>query len=191
VARAAIAAGADLVNDVAGGQWDPDLWQVVDAAGVGYVLGHLRGASIAEVFAAEQPMRWDDVRDELGAAVAWLPTSLVNRTFIDPGLGFGKGSDACNLELVARSGELARAVGRPVLVGPSRKRFLARALGLTVEDPAARRAALDAATVGAWVAAVAAGAHAVRVHEVAPLRAALTIWRACAPSFVARTRAPV
>ena len=130
VARAAIAAGADLVNDVSGGLFDPDIVAVTDDAGVGYVLGHLRGRSLAEVFAAEAPLPWTAVRDDLGERVSRLPASLVNRTFIDPGLGFGKGSDpAGNLALLTHAGALAAAVGRPILVGPSRKRFLARLLG--------------------------------------------------------------
>ena len=66
---------------------------------------------------------------------------------VDPGLGFGKGDHAANVELVARSGDLSRALGRPVLVGPSRKRFVARITG------SAERAALDAGTVGACLAA--------------------------------------
>lgn len=194
VARAAIAAGADLVNDVSGGLFDPDIIAVADDAGVGYVLGHLRGRSLAEVFAAEAPLPWTAVRDDLGERVSRLPASLVNRTFIDPGLGVGKGSDpAGNLALLTHAGDLAAALGRPILVGPSRKRFLARLIGLAAPpaDPVAHRAALDAATVGACLAAVAAGAHALRVHDVARLRAALTIFVAAAPSFVASARGPV
>lgn len=198
VARAAIAAGADLVNDVSGGLFDPDIVAVADDAGVGYVLGHLRGRTLAEVFAAEAPLPWTAVRDDLGERVSRLPASLVNRTLVDPGLGVGKGSDpAGNLALLTHAGDLAVALGRPILVGPSRKRFLARLLGLAAPPPdrpadrAAHRAALDAATVGACLAAVAAGAHALRVHDVARLRAALTIFVAAAPSFVASARGPV
>ncbi|MEZ4404779.1 MAG: dihydropteroate synthase [Kofleriaceae bacterium] len=187
VAAAAIAAGALVVNDVAGGQFDPALWAVADAAGVGYVLGHLRGRTLAEVFAAEAPVGWREVADELAARVAALPPGLVARTWIDPGLGVGKGGDADgNLALLGASGALARAVGRPVLVGPSRKRFLAAALGAAVPVEAGpRQAMLDDATVGACLAAVAAGAHVVRVHDVARVRAALAVFRAVPRSFVA------
>ncbi len=169
VARAAIAAGADLVNDVSGGAFDPDILAVADDAGVGYVCGHLRGASLAEVFAAERTVSWREVADELGARLDAMPPSLRRRTLVDPGLGFGKGADpAANLALLAHAGDVAAALARPILVGPSRKRFLARLLGA-----APTPAALDDATVGACLAAIAAGAHAVRVHDVARLCHAL------------------
>lgn len=169
VARAAIAAGADLVNDVSGGLFDPDILAAADDAGVGYVCGHLRGRTLAEVFAAEAPLSWRVVADELGQRLAAMPDSLRRRTVVDPGLGFGKGADpAGNLALLRHAGDLAAALARPVLVGPSRKRFLARLLG-----GAPSAAALDDATVGACLAAVAAGAHAVRVHDVARLVPAL------------------
>ena len=179
VARAAIVAGADVINDVSGGRFDPAIVDVAAEAGVGYVLGHLRGASLAEVFAAEAPIGFDDVRAELAAAVAALPSALVARTFIDPGLGVGKGADpATNLALVARAGELAAAIGRPVVIGASRKRFLAATL--TAAGVAVDPAALDRATVGVSLAAIAAGAHVVRVHDVVGLRAALVGYAAAA-----------
>jgi dihydropteroate synthase len=184
VARAAIAAGAELVNDVAGGLFDPAILEVADQAGVGYVCGHLRGRSIAEVFAGEVaagsgPIGWREVADELAARLAAMPAALRGRTVVDPGLGFGKGGDPrANLGLLAHAGELAAATGRPVLVGPSRKRFLARILGTAAATPTAEPAALDAATVGACLAAIAAGAHVVRVHDVAAMRAALTAFTA-------------
>ena len=177
VARDAIAAGADLVNDVAGGLFDPAILEVAHDAGVGYVCGHLRGRSLAEVFAAEPgagPLDWRTVADELAARLEAMPAALRGRTIVDPGLGFGKGGDlAVNLGLLAHAGDLAAALGRPVLVGPSRKRFLTRLLG-----GAADERALDAATAGACLAAVAAGAHVVRVHDVATTRAALAAFRA-------------
>ena len=188
VARAAIAAGADLVNDVAGGAFDPAIIEVAHDAGVGYVCGHLRGASLAEVFAAETPgqpgrppLDWRQVADELAARLGAMPPALRSRTIVDPGLGFGKGGDpAANLGLLAHAGDLARALGRPVLVGPSRKRFLAGVLGAAAAGPADDPALLDAATVGAALAALAAGAHIVRVHEVARLRAAWAAYAAVA-----------
>jgi dihydropteroate synthase len=187
VARVAIAAGADLVNDVAGGLFDPDILAVADDAGVGYVCGHLRGRSLAEVFAAEAgagggaPIGWREVAAELAERLAAMPASLRGRTIVDPGLGFGKGGDpAANLGLLAHAGELAAALGRPVLVGPSRKRFLARILGAEAARPDADPARLDAATVGACLAAIGAGAHVVRVHAVASMVAALAAYRAVA-----------
>jgi dihydropteroate synthase len=174
VAAAAIAAGADVVNDVSGGLFDPEILTVADQAGVAYVCGHLRGRSIAQVFAAEAALDpiagWRQVADELGARLEAMPAALRGRTIVDPGLGFGKGGDpAGNLGLLAHAGRLAQALDRPVLVGPSRKRFLARLLG---GGPPAEDV-LDAATVGACLAAIGAGAHLVRVHEVSRLAAAL------------------
>lgn len=177
VARAAIAVGVDLVNDVSGGRFEPALLGVVDDAGVGYVCGHLRGDTLAEVFALEAtatPPSWREVADELAARLDAMSPGLRGRTLIDPGLGFGKGGDpVANLTLLARAGDLGRALGRPVLVGASRKRFLARVLGGAPDGEL-----LDAATVGASLAAVAAGAQVVRVHEVARTRAALAAFTA-------------
>src|SRR5262249_43672128 len=157
VARAALAAGAEMVNDISGGLFDPGVVEVAAAAGAAYVLGHVRGASFAEVHAREtDPPSFDEVAAELGARVAALPIELRQRTPVDPGIGFGKAGDE-TLELLRRVGELAAGTGRPVLVGPSRKRFLGNLVG----KPAAER---DDATVGACLAAVAAGAACVRVH---------------------------
>jgi dihydropteroate synthase len=130
------------------------------------------------VFAAEvalDPMTgWRQVADELAARLAAMPAALRGRTIVDPGLGFGKGSDpAGNLGLLAHAGALGQALDRPVLVGASRKRFLARLLGATPTE-----AQLDAATVGASLAALAAGAQVVRVHEVASLAAAVAAFTA-------------
>ncbi|MBE7451866.1 MAG: dihydropteroate synthase [Kofleriaceae bacterium] len=174
VAEAAVAAGAGMVNDVSGGRFDPAMFAAVAASGAAYVCGHLRGASLAEVFAAEAPATWREVADELAARLAAMPAALRARTVVDPGLGFGKGDHAANLALCARSGELSRALGRPVLVGPSRKRFVARVVGEA--GLAVTPAALDAGTVGACLAAVAAGAHVVRVHDVSLLRPALAVY---------------
>jgi dihydropteroate synthase len=173
VARAAIAAGAEIINDVSGGLFDPDIARAADDGGAAYICGHLRGRSLAEVFAAEVPASWTEVADELAARVAALPASLRARTMIDPGLGFGKGGDpAGNGSLIRHAGELAARLDRPIVLGPSRKRFLAR---LTGADPADTRA-LDAATVGACLAGVAAGANLLRVHDPGLLRAALVVY---------------
>lgn len=188
VARAAVAAGASVVNDVSGGRFDPDM--VPTAAElcdrVAYVAGHLRGSSLAEVFAAEGPGRvpdWRQVADELAAQVAALPPAVREVTLIDPGLGFGKGAGSVNWDLLTRSRELSAAAGgAAVVMGPSRKRFLRRAAGLPPTPPgdaadlAADTAALDAATVGACLSAVAGGAAVLRVHNVALLRPALAVY---------------
>ncbi len=171
VARAALAAGAELVNDISGGQFDPDIIAACAEAGAAIVCGHLRGTTIAEVHARESaPPTFDQVADELGQSLAALPPGLRRRALCDPGLGFGKRAPQ-NLELSRRAGELAARLSCPVMVGPSRKRFLGELTGRPVGDR-------DAATIGAALAAAQAGAHVIRVHDVAGVVAALRVFRA-------------
>jgi dihydropteroate synthase len=181
VARAAVAAGARIINDVSGGLFDPAMREVIGDAT--YIVGHLRGRSLAEVFAVEHPgggaggasraMDWRTVADELAERLAVLPIGARERAWVDPGLGFGKGADPdANLTLVRHSGDLGARLGRPVVVGASRKRFIRRAFGVRDDD----LAALDAASVAVSLDAIRAGANVVRVHNVALLRAALTLY---------------
>jgi len=177
VARAAIAAGARIINDVSGGLFDPEMADAIGDAT--YIAGHLRGRSIAEVFAAEpvgraaRPLDWATVADELAARLAALPAVAQGRAWVDPGLGFGKGADPeANLALLRHSGDLGARLGRPVVVGASRKRFVRRAFGVRNDDVAG----LDAASVSASLEAIAAGANVVRVHNVALLRAAIALY---------------
>jgi len=172
VARAAVAAGASIVNDVSGGLFDPAMPRVLADLDVTYIVGHLRGTSLSEVFAAEESAGWREVSAELGERLAALAGPTRARAWIDPGVGFGKGADPeGNLDLLRHAGDLGRALGCPVVVGPSRKRFLRRLVG---GDP--DLIALDAASVAACLGAVRAGAHVVRVHNVALLRAALAVY---------------
>lgn len=160
VARAAIAAGATIVNDVSGGLFDADMPAALAGHDVTYIAGHLRGRSIQEVFAAEQPVTWREVADELALRIAALPPT---RIWVDPGLGFGKGGDpVTNLALLRHAGDLGAALGRPVVIGPSRKRFLRALVG---------DGEIDEASVTACLDGIAAGAQVVRIHDVARLRA--------------------
>lgn len=175
VARAAVAAGARIINDVSGGLFDPDMAEAIGDAT--YIAGHLRGRSLAEVFAAETgqggPLDWRTVADELAARIAALPAAARGRAWVDPGLGFGKGPDPdVNLALLRHSGDLGLRIGRPVVVGPSRKRFVRRAFGVRDGDIPA----LDAASAAAGLDAIAAGANVVRVHNVALLRARVALY---------------
>jgi dihydropteroate synthase len=175
VARAAVAAGARIINDVSGGLFDPDMRDAIGDAT--YIVGHLRGRSLAEVFGAEAsgagPIDWQTVADELADRLAALPAAARARAWVDPGVGFGKGADpGSNLALLLHSGELGARLGHPVVVGPSRKRFVRRAFGVDGDDVAA----LDAASVAACLEAIKAGANVVRVHNVALLRAALALY---------------
>ncbi|HEY1553332.1 MAG TPA: dihydropteroate synthase [Kofleriaceae bacterium] len=171
VARAAIRAGATIVNDVSGGLFDPAMRDAI--AQVTYICGHLRGRSLTEVFREEsRPVAWQEVAAELAERIATLPAGA--DVWVDPGLGFGKGGDpTTNEQLVLHAGDLGRALGgRPVVVGPSRKRYLRRRLiEGGIGDPT--EADLDRATVEACVAAARAGANVLRVHNVALLRAGL------------------
>jgi len=176
VAAAAIDAGAQIVNDVSGGLFDPAIASVADQAGAAYVCGHVRGASIGEVHAGENDeLTFDDVLNDLAERLAALPPGLRKRTILDPCLGFGKRTPL-NLELTRRAGELAASLFCPVLIGASRKRFLAEVGGPLAKDVRRR----DDATVGVSLAAVAAGAHVVRVHDVARTASALRAFEAVA-----------
>jgi dihydropteroate synthase len=171
VARAALGAGAEVVNDISGGVFDPAMVELLVDSGAAYVCGHLRGNSLAEAHAAEgTPPTFAEVSAELSARLLRLPPSVLRRTIADPGLGFGKGVEL-NLELCARAGELSAELSCAVMVGPSRKRFL----GLLTGAPVHGR---DAATIGAALAAVAGGAHVVRVHDVPAVRPALSVFLA-------------
>jgi dihydropteroate synthase len=175
VARAAVAAGARIINDVSGGLFDAEMRDAVGDAT--YIAGHLRGRSLAEVFASERPgarpLDWRTVADELSDRLAALPAGARDRAWVDPGLGFGKGADPeANLQLLRHSGDIGARVGRPIVVGASRKRFVRRAFGVHDDDIAA----LDAASVAASLDALRAGANVVRVHNVALLKAALALY---------------
>jgi dihydropteroate synthase len=171
VAEKALLSGAELINDVSGGAFDPAIAEVCAAQRAAYVCGHLRGRDLAEVHRADAPaVTFDEVCAELAARIAGLPAGLAGRVIADPGLGFGK-HGAVNLELCRRAGELADQLSCPVMVGPSRKRFLGELIG----RPVAER---DAATVGAALAAASSGAHFLRVHDVVRLVPALTVFRA-------------
>ncbi|MBI2188149.1 MAG: dihydropteroate synthase [Acidobacteria bacterium] len=160
-AAAALAAGAAIVNDVSGLHHDPALAGVVAAHRAPIVLMHMRGRSRDMYAQASYHDVVAEVVDELRASVAFATGAGVagDRIIVDPGLGFAKEAPH-SYEALARLDAFAE-LGKPVLVGPSRKSFLARPLGGTV--PAAER---DWATAAAVTAAVLAGAHIVRVHAV-------------------------
>jgi dihydropteroate synthase len=176
VAYSAVKSGAAIVNDVSGGLFDPRMAETVtelaETDDVTYIAGHLRGRTLAEVFAAEAslPSRWPVIA-ELADRIRPLPERV--RVWVDPGIGFGKGSEPeLNAELLRYAGNIGEHVKRPVVVGPSRKRFLRRLLG--VQD--AGMDVLDAASVLASIEGMRAGAHCIRLHNVALLRRHLTAY---------------
>jgi len=173
VARRALELGAELVNDVTALRGDPELAGVVAESGAYLCLMHMLG----EPRTMQQSPRYDDVVSEvkafLEARLAFAVGEGVpeQHVCLDPGIGFGKTVDQ-NFELVRRLDELV-AIGRPVLVGFSRKSSLGRVLG----DPAATRGSL-AASIGAAVSAYERGAWLVRAHDVREHVEALAVARA-------------
>jgi dihydropteroate synthase len=159
VARAALDAGADLVNDVSGLRFDPALARVAAASRVPVVIMHLRGDF-------EGMHREPSYHDVMGEVVSELKGALrrgveagleEEQAIVDPGIGFAKAADH-SLEVLRRLPEL-EALGRPVMVGPSRKSFIGKVLDLPVGERLIGTAAAVAASVFG-------GAHLVRVHDV-------------------------
>jgi dihydropteroate synthase len=164
VARAALDAGAALVNDVSGLRYDPRLADVVAERGAGLVLMHLRGRSRQMYANADYRDLLDEVAAELNESIAVATSAGVaaERVIVDPGVGFAKRA-ADSYGVLAGLPALAAALNRPLLVGPSRKSFMRDALG---DRPAVER---DWGTAAAVAAAVLNGAHIVRVHAVAEM----------------------
>jgi dihydropteroate synthase len=181
VARQALAAGADLINDVSA-LADPLLGRAVAAAGVPLVLMHSRG----ELATMQRQIRFADllgeVRQELAAAVRRAVALGIDESqlVLDPGLGFGK-TWRQNLALIRHLDALS-GLGRPLLLGASRKSFLARAsaaMSSTAPPPPDRRLGGSLAAA-AWAAS--RGAAIVRVHDVAETAQLLDVWQAIAES---------
>lgn len=167
VAAAALDAGATFVNDVAALR-DPGMLPLVAERGCDVCLVHMRG----EPRTMQEDPRYADVVDEVRAFLAERAQAALDagvardRIVVDPGIGFGKTVDH-NLELLDRLDELA-ALGFPVLIGTSRKSFLGRIAGRDADDRLA-------GTIATNVLALARGASIFRVHDVAPVRDALTV----------------
>lgn len=162
VAQRGIELGVAMVNDVSALRRDPALAEVVAQAGVDICLMHMQG----DPRTMQDEPRYDDVVEDVASfledrlAFAVDAGIAEERVCLDPGIGFGKTPDH-NLELLSRLDRIA-AIGRPVLVGVSRKSTLARVFG---EDGPV---GTDAASVGAAVAAFDRGAALFRVHDVRP-----------------------
>jgi dihydropteroate synthase len=169
VAAAALDAGADYVNDVTALRGDPDLAGLVADRGVDVCLMHMRGSPRT----MQDDPRYDDVVDTVKAFLEERMAAAVQagiaeeRIELDPGIGFGK-TVAHNLELIDRLGEIV-ALGRPVVLGTSRKAFIGRITGR--DDPRER----TAGTLATLVLGLERGATVFRVHDVAPARDALAV----------------
>jgi dihydropteroate synthase len=159
VARAAIDAGAVIVNDVSGLRFDPALASVAAERGAALVLMHTRGGPGTMHAEAAYEDLIGEITAELAASVASAIAAGVplERIILDPGVGFAK-RPPHSYGVLARLPDLASALRRPLLVGPSRKSFMRRALN---DRPALER---DWGTAAAVTAAILGGAHIVRVH---------------------------
>src|SRR3954470_5346789 len=168
VAEAALDAGAEIVNDVTALRGDPAMAGLCAGRDCIVVLMHMQG----EPRTMQKDPTYDDVVDDVKAFLAERIDFAVaagvaeERISIDPGIGFGKGLEH-NLELLARLGEL-RDLGRPVVVGTSRKSFIGKLDGSAVGER-------QGGTIASSVIAVANGAAAVRVHDVAMVAEALRV----------------
>jgi dihydropteroate synthase len=169
VARAALEAGADIVNDVSAFRFDPELAGLVAEAGVDCCLMHMLG----EPRTMQEDPRYGDVVAEVKAFLEERLAFAVGegvpeeRVWLDPGIGFGKTTEH-NLELLRRLDEIV-AIGRPVVVGTSRKSFLGRLTGGRAE------AERLPGTIATNVVALERGASVFRVHDVAQVRDALLV----------------
>ncbi len=166
-ARAAVAAGAHIINDVSGGLMDSGLLPAAAQLGVPVVLGHMRGAPQTMMNEVHFEDVLAEVTHELAQRVAAARAAGCQHIWVDPGIGFGKRL-AENLILLRHLPALMQAVGAPVMVGVSRKRFIGELTGQPV-------GARGYGTAAAVALAVAAGVHAVRVHDVGPTRDVVSV----------------
>jgi dihydropteroate synthase len=164
VARAALGAGASIVNDVTAMRYDPEMGSVVASAGAAVILTHMRGTDPRTM---QDDVAYDDLFGEIAGALSAAAAAAIAcgipaaRIAIDPGLGFGK-TPAQNLLLVARLATLRRT-GWPVAVGASRKGFVARYSELAPGTPPEERLA---GSLACAEAAAREGAAILRVHDV-------------------------
>lgn len=171
VARAALDAGAVVVNDVSGLAFDPEMAPLVAEAGAGAVLMHMRGDPATMTGLARYDAVGREVARELEAAVSRARAAGIpdDALVVDPGLGFAKTPE----QTLALLGDLSPVVdlGFPVLVGPSRKRFIASVADVPPQERIP-------GTVAACVMAYLGGARIFRVHDVAPVAQALAVTHA-------------
>ena len=183
VARLAIEAGAEIVNDVSALTMDPAMAGVVAGSGAGVCLMHMRGPPAT----MQEDVSYRDLIGEVGAYLSGRLDYAVrcgiqaDSVIVDPGIGFGK-SAAGSLELIRNLSEFG-TLGRPVLVGPSRKSFIGRALDLDVDSRLG-------ATLVVSVAAVLNGAGVLRVHDVKEVKEAARMAEAIRDGIAERGAAP-
>jgi dihydropteroate synthase len=168
VAEAALAAGAAIVNDVTALRADPEIGPLCAERGAGLILMHMKGNPRT----MQDDPTYDDVVDDVRAFLAERVEAAVaagvpeGRIWVDPGIGFGKTLEH-NLELLRRLDEL-RELGRPLVVGTSRKSFIGKIDGSETDDRIG-------GTIASSILAAAAGAEVLRAHDVAELAQAATV----------------
>lgn len=172
VARRALDAGAEIVNDISGLTFDRDMLEVCRRADAGICVMHIQGTPQTMQHNPEYRNVVNEVIEFLQQQVdrclmAGIPAE---RMCVDPGIGFGKTANH-NLELLAAVPFIQKALQRPVLIGHSRKRFLSKILGHTVDEH-------SAGTIGVAVALAELGTDILRVHDVGAVRDALVAWDA-------------
>lgn len=183
VARAALDAGADIINDTSAGRDDPEMLPLAAARSCGLILMHRLKRPFEDSYSDRYtaPPAYFDVVEFVKAFLSGqvreaLATGVsANRIVLDPGLGFGKTVEQ-NLDLIRRSSEFA-SLGFPILSGASRKSFVGRASGMAESVPADR----VAGSIAISVAHYHAGARIFRVHDVAPQVQALRVAAAISP----------
>ena len=168
VARAALEQGADMINDISAGRLDPDIMEVVAELGVPCILMHMRGTPKTM---QEEPVYGDvvpEIIEHLAERIAvWEDAGVARENLlVDPGIGFGKTVDH-NLLILNHLCEL-QVLGRPIVLGTSRKAFVGALLERGLEDRLV--GTLATVAIGAWN-----GAHVLRVHDVQETREVLTI----------------
>jgi dihydropteroate synthase len=169
VASAAIAAGAEIINDVTGLEGDPEMAKVAAQSGVGVCVMHMRGTPQTMQDDPQYENVVSDIDAYLRQRLQWCIGQGIqsDRICLDPGIGFGK-THAHNLELL-RATERFTQIGSPILIGHSRKGFIGKVLG----DASLQR---DYGTIGVSLAVAAADADVIRVHAVRPTVEALRLF---------------
>lgn len=171
VARQAIEKGAEMVNDISGLRFDPDLRKIVAGYGVPLILMHIKGTPKNMQDNPRYHSLMEEIISYLRKSIKLAEESGVNpaRIIVDPGIGFGK-TTAHNLEILRRLEEL-KSLGKPILVALSRKSFIGNVLGLPQEE------CLEGG-LAATSMAVSGGARIVRTHDVKPTRRAVDMVQA-------------
>lgn len=169
-ARQAVEAGADIINDISGGEMDKDMFRTVAELHVPYILMHMQGTPQDMQKAPHYDNLMCEVFRSLGERVEELHEMGVADVIVDPGFGFGK-TMAQNYEMMARLGEF-RLLGCPILVGISRKSMVYRLLDTTPEESLNGTTALN-------TIALMNGASILRVHDVREAVEAIKIYRQC------------